>query len=521
MDGASRAPGMDVAAGSGYHGSMSKQPGDSTRRSRKPSGSARSTGERRKPHPRTVHAADPRQAAYDTLRRMSPGDLAEPAAFATVRHLGADPGLAARILPMLEDALRFGLLFDHLISHVASRSVNELDDNVRAALHLFLAWLIHDPRAAYAHGNAAVDLLAAGSSARGFVNACARKLSSFIQIVAGEAEDYRGAAVRHESLPLWPDRCRIGGGRMLTAERAIFPDPASALPEHLSIVGGLPLAFTQRLISQHGPAAATQVAIACVEKPAIWIRPNVLYAGVFHVPHWWTAQGITVERIELEGGAALALPAGARAVTNHPDFAAGGFYAQDFVAQQVAPVLGAKPGEALLDLCAAPGGKAGHLAELTGDKARILACDVSQAKVERIQENLRRMGYRSIATVVADATNVQFPEKFDRVLIDAPCSNSGVLARRVEARHRIKPETLRELAALQLSILENAAANLKPGGTIVYSVCSVLMEECVDVVHKFMNSHRLESGWEVMEEKFLLPVPAWHDGGYICRIEAP
>ena len=108
------------------------------------------------------------------------------------------------------------------------------------------------------------------------------------------------------------------------------------------------------------------------------------------------------------------------------------------------------------------------------------------------------------------------------MLIDAPCSNSGVLARRVEARHRIKPATLKELAALQLSILENAAANLKPGGTIVYSVCSVLMEEGVDVVHKFLKqSKREDAGWSIEEETFLLPVPAWHDGGYICRIAAP
>lgn len=131
-----------------------------------------------------------------------------------------------------------------------------------------------------------------------------------------------------------------------------------------------------------------------------------------------------------------------------------------------------------------------------------------------------RMGYRSIATVVADAADVRFPERFDRVLIDAPCSNSGVLGRRVEARHRINDKALAELAVLQLKILENAAANLKPRGTIVYSVCSILMEEGVDVVHRFIGP-REKAGWEVAEEKFILPVPAWHDGGYICRIVAP
>src|SRR5690606_27581721 len=118
----------------------------------------------------------------------------------------------------------------------------------------------------------------------------------------------------------------------------------------------------------------------------------------------------------------------------------------------VAPALQAKPGEMLLDLCSAPGGEAGHLAELTGDRAKILACDVTEPKIEVIRQNVARLGYRSIAMVQADAAEVKFPEQFDRVLVDAPCSNSGVLARRVEARHRIDENAVRDLNALQLRI---------------------------------------------------------------------
>ncbi len=472
--------------------------------------------ERAKPHPRTPHALDPRKAAYDSLRRLEPGERIEPAVFGTLRHHGADPALASRVLPQVEDAVRFSILFDYMISHVASRPVAELDRDVRAAMHMFLAWLIHDPKAAYAHGNAAVDLLTPRHAGRGFVNACARKLSGFIRIENSGPQDYRSAAERHEQLPLWTDRCRLGAGRMLIGERAILPDPVADLPAHLSVVASIPRVLVDQLIDQHGPQAAIQAALACIERPMIWIRPNALFAEAFHLPHWWTAQGIAV--IPHQG--ALALPAGVRSVTDHPDFARGGFYVQDFAAQQVAPMLQAEAGETLLDLCAAPGGKSSHLAELTGDKARVLACDQSQAKEERIRENITRMGYRSIATVVADAADVRFPEQFDRVLIDAPCSNSGVLGRRVEARHRINDKALAELAVLQLKILENAAANLKPGGTIVYSVCSILMEEGVDVVHRFIGP-REKAGWEVAEENFILPVPAFHDGGYICRIVAP
>jgi 16S rRNA (cytosine967-C5)-methyltransferase len=217
---------------------------------------------------------------------------------------------------------------------------------------------------------------------------------------------------------------------------------------------------------------------------------------------------------------ALALPPGVK-ITEHPGFDRGAFYVQDYSAQLVAPALQPEPGQSLLDLCSAPGGKAGHMAELTRDRAKVLACDLTEAKMERVRDNIARMGYRSIATVTADAATVQFPEKFDGALVDAPCSNSGVLARRVEARHRISPENLKSLGELQARILENAATCLKPGGRLVYSVCSLLMEEGVDVIHRFMTKARENAGWQVEHENFLLPVPAWHDGGYVSRLRAP
>jgi len=311
------------------------------------------------------------------------------------------------------------------------------------------------------------------------------------------------------------------------AERAIFPDPAKDLAAHLSIVGSLPRWLVERLIEQHGPEAATQVAISSIERPATWVRPNPLSAGWQELAQWWTARGTDVEAVQTPfDTTALALPAKVRNLTEHPGWALGAFYVQDYSAQLVAPALQAKPGEMLLDLCSAPGGKAGHLAELTGDRAKILACDVTEPKIELIRQNVARMGYRSIAMVQADAAEVKFPEQFDRVLVDAPCSNSGVLARRVEARHRIDENAVRELNALQLRILENAAANLKPGGALVYSVCSILLDEGPDVIHRFLRGkvgevRREDLGWEVEYENYLLPVPAWHDGGYVARLRAP
>jgi 16S rRNA (cytosine967-C5)-methyltransferase len=472
----------------------------------------------RRPHPRTVHDLDPRQAAFDTLRRLKPGDLIEPAVLDTLRHEGRDRRAANRIVPMLEDAVRFATLFDHLISQLSSRPVHELDTDVRVALHLFLAWYIHDPGAAYAHGNAAVNLLSDKHSGRGFTNALVRKLSQLVEVTNPGPEDYRQAAANHQPLPLWADRCRVGQGRVLKAKHAILPDPARELAAHLAVAGSLPREFVDRCLEQHGEVAAIQIALAAIERPATWLRPNPLVTDALGIEVGWRQLGVPCERVKLAHGEAIAVPVQDSDITAHPDFGRGGFYVQDYSAQLVAPMLQPQAEQVLLDLCAAPGGKSGHLAELTGDKARILACDLTEPKLERITANLARMGYHSIATVMADAAEIKFPEPFDGVLIDAPCSNSGVLARRVEARHRVHDAGLKDLIALQARILENAARNVKPGGAVVYSVCSVLMEESVDVVHRFLGKH---DGWDIEAEEITLPVPAWHDGGYACRLRAP
>ncbi len=272
------------------------------------------------------------------------------------------------------------------------------------------------------------------------------------------------------------------------------------------------------------------MALASIDEPLTWVRANRLRTTAAELRARWQINDADTEIV----GDALRVPRG-QSVVALPGFDAGLFYVQDLTSQRIAPALGAKAGEAVLDLCAAPGGKASHVAELTGDRAKVLACDVGEDKIERIQQNIARMGYTNLATVIADARSVRFPEKFDRVLIDAPCSNSGVLGRRVEARHRLNDKALSELTRTQMAILENAARNLKRGGTIVYSVCSVLMEEGVDIVRWFLSARagadepgsehegtqREEAGWELKEENIVLPVPGYSDGMYWAVIMAP
>ncbi|MCC6575309.1 MAG: methyltransferase domain-containing protein [Planctomycetes bacterium] len=502
-------------------GSFRQKQRDAAERGPRSSG----VGPRSAPHPRSAHGPDPRKLGWAVLRRVSPGDVLEGAVLAEFRHQGLDTSMLHRVLPMLEDASRFGMLFDHLIGHVATRPAGALDADVRAALHLYLAWfLLDDPKAVYAHGQAAVDLLSDVHTARGFVNACVRRLSELLKVENVPPDDYRAMAAAGKIPEFWRDRCRLGAGRITRAERAIFADFATAPATHLAQTCGLPEDFVNRLIEQHGLNAACMVALSAVEKTPTWLRANTLKTSPEGLKHILSLRGIEAT----QQSRAIALPVGTRDFDQLGIFETGLAYVQDFSAQQVAPAVGARQGDKILDLCAAPGGKATHLAELTTERAKILAVDVSLEKIERIQENIARLGYTSIATAAADALTVKFPEPFDRVLLDAPCSNSGVLARRVEARHRLTPGKLKELGEMQRKMLENAAANLKPGGTLVYSVCSVLMEEGMDVTRAFIEarqpgtSHtREDGGWAIEEEKVVLPVPAWHDGTYFCRLKAP
>lgn len=198
---------------------------------------------------------------------------------------------------------------------------------------------------------------------------------------------------------------------------------------------------------------------------------------------------------------------------------------QDESAQLVAPLLEPRPGGLYLDLAAAPGGKAGHLAELAGPEARIIALDRNASKLERVRGNALRLGCDNILVAVADARHVR-PVQADGVLVDAPCTGLGVLARRPDLRWRKQPADLARLPRLQSELLDRAARLVRPGGLLVYSVCSFEPEETVAVVRDFASRHpdlRLESGDAdpalQVEPGLLYWLPHRHgvDGGFAAR----
>ncbi len=208
---------------------------------------------------------------------------------------------------------------------------------------------------------------------------------------------------------------------------------------------------------------------------------------------------------------------------SHPPLASlesfrdGWFYIQDPSTLLASLELAPKGGETILDLCAAPGGKATFIAQLMGNTGKIIACDVSEDRLKLLKENCDRLGITTIHPAVYSATLSAIPDgdQFDKVLIDAPCSNTGVLRRRVDLRWRISPDELARLQQMQLGLLNAAAPKLKHGGVLIYSTCSLEPEENSFVVQEFL---RADNTFELERESELLPFKDEVDGAFVARL---
>jgi 16S rRNA (cytosine967-C5)-methyltransferase len=182
----------------------------------------------------------------------------------------------------------------------------------------------------------------------------------------------------------------------------------------------------------------------------------------------------------------------AAAVTALPGFSEGRVSVQDAAAQLAAPLLDAKPGMRVLDACAAPGGKTGHLLEHTSGLAEVVAVDIEEHRFGRIRENLERLG-RKATLVVGD---VRKPDEwwdrrpFQRILVDAPCSSTGVIRRHPDIKLLRRPTDIAALAQTQLAILDSCFRMLAGGGRLIYATCSVLPAENRDVLSAFLEKHR-------------------------------
>lgn len=190
-----------------------------------------------------------------------------------------------------------------------------------------------------------------------------------------------------------------------------------------------------------------------------------------------------------------------------PGYREGWFAVQDGAAQWPARLLDPRPGESVLDLCAAPGGKSAQLADLTKDQADILAVDLSAVRLQRLAVNLERLGIQRVGLLAGDATQegVLGERRFQRILADLPCSGTGVIRRHPEIKWRRQESDPARMAVIQQVMLANAARHLLPGGMLVYAVCSLEPEEGVAQIERFLQDH---PGWSRLPVQSDLSLPA-------------
>ena len=431
----------------------------------------------------------PRQLAWQVLLAVGAGAYAD---LALERELqrhpleGADRALATELA---YGAIRQRRLLDAWLDALGKVPAARQPPKLRWLLHLGLYQLLFSSRVpASAAVSTTVELAKRGGLGRlapvanGLLRACGRRRSE----AGPEPWDGLGPlpsdpatsfGLRH-SLPAW------------LAELALqWPDPEA-------------------------------FGLACNQPPALDLRLNLLSTTPAGALAAFTAAGIEAAPLpDLPGGLTLLGRSGElRAL---PGYAEGHWCVQDRAAQAVGLLLDPQPGERILDACAAPGGKSTHLAELMANQGEVWAVDRSEGRLRRVGVNAARLGLQCIHTLAADATALaaEKPEWlgwFDRILLDAPCSGLGTLARHADARWRISPETITELVPLQRALLESLLPLLKPGGQLVYATCTVHPAENGQLLAGFLADH---PGWQLQQSWQCWPAASGGDGFFAALLQ--
>jgi 16S rRNA (cytosine967-C5)-methyltransferase len=284
---------------------------------------------------------------------------------------------------------------------------------------------------------------------------------------------------------------RLGGFLNGLLRNALRDRPALASglqQQPLAVRCSHPGWLVSRWLARYGEADTRALLDWNNRPPKLFARVNTLRTTADALLAKWRAAGVEAEPLNTK---LYSLPMievrAADSAERLPGFAEGEFYIQDPSTLLAVELLGAQPGERVLDTCAAPGGKTTALAQLMQSRGEIVAEDSSAERLKQVVENCARLG---VTCVTVQQTRATDPAEtwFDRVLVDVPCSNTGVLRRRVDARWRLRAEDIARLAKEQLALLQTAARRVQRGGVLVYSTCSLESEENGGVVEAFVKA---------------------------------
>ncbi|OQY30080.1 MAG: 16S rRNA (cytosine(967)-C(5))-methyltransferase [Candidatus Cloacimonetes bacterium 4572_55] len=290
-------------------------------------------------------------------------------------------------------------------------------------------------------------------------------------------------------------------------DESIFPDLKSEPARHISAVYSHPLWLVQRWLGFFPENEVIEICQANNRRPEICLRVNQTKIDVHGLQNKLRIEGIETH-IETHIDNFLRV-IGSAAFQTLPSYRQGWFQPQDISAGLVVRLASPQAGSRILDMCAAPGGKTTYFAELVHNQALVVAADVGFYKLRRLKQNAQRLGLTCIHPLQADGRKFCTKGKFDLVLLDAPCSGSGTLSRRSDARLRKKPEDFEQLIHLQKKLILSAAELTEPGGVLVYSTCSIDPEENEALIRWFLDQ---DSRFEVENAVGFIPEKFVHDG---------
>lgn len=400
---------------------------------------------------------------------------------------GPEAALCSRIV---YGVIQNQLLLDHYLTAFCSQKPGHLQppllDILRIGAYQIL-FLDKIPDSAAVNTSVELAKLAKRGQASGLVNAVLRKVSK-----------------NKENLPAIPDR---DVDRYLSIK---YSHPKWLVKRLLNILGR---EETEAFLAANNQVAPLTIQVNPLKTDQEALEAELKESGVSAAAHHWVPGCL-----ELSGtGDLTALSA----------FREGKFLVQDPAARLVSLISGVQPGDRVLDVCAAPGGKTFSAAFAMENRGKITACDLHENKLKRIREGAERLGISCVTTAAADGRvrNPAWVNGFDVVLVDAPCSGLGIIRKKPDTRYK-KPDDLFTLPMIQSAILDNAASYVRPGGTLIYSTCTILPEENEQVVVSFLADHpefeqddfTLPNG-ETMSQLTLWPQRHNTDGFYICRMK--
>jgi 16S rRNA (cytosine967-C5)-methyltransferase len=362
-----------------------------------------------------------------------------------------------------------------------------------------LALLTHIPPHAAIHETVELAAVYQRPRAKGFLNAVLRALARLVT-------EERTTAPAADALPL-------EAGQYRKLARPVLPEPAIHAVEFLAAGFALPRWLAARWLDWYGWDEGLRLGFWFAGPAPLWLRCNTLRTDRAACLAAFAEAGIAAERGRHPQAIRLAEPV---PIWELPGYEQGWFAVQDESAMWAASALAPEPGSGVLDLCAAPGGKTTHLAQLMCNRGQIVACDVDGQRLRTLADLAGRLGATIIETCRLGREGNEAPPAgpFDAVLVDVPCSNTGVIGRRPEVRWRLRLNGFRHLVPLQTRLLLQAGERVRPGGAIVYSTCSIEPEENGQVVRAVLQAIP-ELALEA-EETQVPGRPA--DGGYWARL---